>query len=315
VRVITEVEFRRLLGLAPASEASKSLPAEQVCAALGIDIGTLTRWERCGLVESCDGLFDFRDLVSLQTVTQLVSRGVSPAVIRVSLDALSRFLPGVERPLAQLSIIQSGSGDLVAELEGVLLTPSGQFEMRFEAAQRGPAADAEAQLHPLTLACGAEPGPEPSVESLIDEGLEHERSGDLARAEQAYRRAAAMAPGDPTAHFNLGNVLLTAGRLEAAAERFAQAAALDPGHARAWFNLAHVRDELGDPHAALGNLKRAIAADRAYADAYFNLADLAERLGEFEAAAKAWDDYLRLDRASDWAGQARRRREALRRRA
>ena len=49
------------------------------------------------------------------------------------LDALSGFLPGVDRPLAQLSILVSDSGELVAELEEALLTPSGQLELRFDA--------------------------------------------------------------------------------------------------------------------------------------------------------------------------------------
>ena len=91
IRILSEVAFREAVGLeAPAEAASKSLSGKQVCRALGIDARVLQRWEHCGLVRSRDGQYDFRDLVSLRTVTGLVARGVSAVVIRKSLDALGR---------------------------------------------------------------------------------------------------------------------------------------------------------------------------------------------------------------------------------
>jgi Flp pilus assembly protein TadD len=303
LRILSETQFRELVGLEAVPDGSgKSLSPEQVCATVGIDAQTLRRWEHCGLVRPHDGLYDFRDLVSLRTVSALVNRGVSAVVIRASLDALGRFLPGVERPLAQLNMLVSDRGELAAEVEQALLTPSGQLEMRFDA-PRPPADDDQP-----SLVIAAERG----SAAWIDEGLEQEESGDLARAEQAYRRAAAISPQDAMPRFNLGNVLLAAGRLRAAAQHFEQAVALDAGHARAWFNLAHVSDQLGDQHAAIAHLRRAIAADSAYADAYFNLGDLAERLGDEPTARGAWEGYLRLDPASEWGVQARTRLRKLR---
>jgi len=301
IRIISETEFRETLGLAtPPETAPKSLSTQQLCGTLGIDARTLQRWEHCGLVRGHDGMYDFTDLVSLRTVTSLVARGVSPVVIRTSLDALSAFMPGADRPLAQLNMIVSDSGELVAELEEALLTTSGQFEMRFDA----PAEPARA----LSLV----PGDTRDSDAWIEAGLEHEEKGELDKAEHAYRRAAALAPSDATPQFNLGNILLAGGRLEAAAERYAQAVALDPAHARAWFNLAHVQDALKDRQSALKYLRRAVAADPACADAHFNLADLAERLGDRQTAAAAWDDYIRLDPAGEWSAEARRRLHALR---
>lgn len=305
IRIVSENEFREILGLdAPAGGEGKTLTAAQVCAALGIDARTLQRWEHCGLVRSSSGRYDFRDLTSLRTVTGLVARGVSPVVIRKSLDALSKHLPGADRPLAQLNILVSDSGDLVAELEEALLTQSGQLEIRFDAAAEQP----RVGPRPLSLVRADTR----DAAAWIELGLGHEEAGDLEQAEHAYRRAAALAPSDPAPQFNLGNVLLSGGRLEAAAERFAQAVALDPGHAAAWFNLAHAQDELGDRQGALRYLRRAISADPAYADAHYNLADLAERMGDRLAAEAAWDEYLRLDPSSQWAKEARRRLQALR---
>lgn len=317
IEIVSETRFREILGLeSPPDAAPKALSAQQVCSALGIDPRTLQRWEHCGLVRSHDGCYDFRDLVSLRTVTGLVARGVSPVVIRSSLDALGAFLPGVDRPLAQLSILVSESGELVAEIEEALVTPSGQLHLRFD--------QAGARVDEKSEAGGADVGDAPARLSFaradardsaawIEAGLRHEDDGDLDKAGNAYRRAAALAPSDAVPQFNLGNVLLAGGRLEAAAERFAQAVALDPSHAQAWFNLAHVQDALHDQRSAMKYLRRAIAADPGYADAHFNLADLAERLGDREAAVAAWDDYLRLDPASEWGVEARRRLQALRR--
>jgi DNA-binding transcriptional MerR regulator len=304
VRVVSEPEFREILGLSePATEAGKSLGAQQICAALGISERTLQRWEHCGLVRSSGGRYDFRDMVSLRTVTDLVARGVSPVVIRRSLDALSRHLPGVDRPLAQLNILQSDSGELVAEIEDALLTQSGQLEIRF-----GLDSEPKPECRPLSLVRGDER----DAAAWIELGLEHEENGDLEQAEHAYRRAAAMAPTDPSPHFNLGNVLLAGGRLEAAAERYSQAVALEPSHASAWFNLAHVQDSLGDRQSAMRYLRRAIAADPAHADAHFNLGDLAERMGDRLTAEAAWDEYVKLDPASEWGREAHRRLKALR---
>jgi tetratricopeptide (TPR) repeat protein len=306
IRILSEVAFREAVGLeAPAEAASKSLSGKQVCRALGIDARVLQRWEHCGLVRSRDGQYDFRDLVSLRTVTGLVARGVSAVVIRKSLDALGAFLPDVDRPLAQLNILVSDSGELVAELEEALLTQSGQLEFRFEGLGKA-AGDAPRALS-LVRADTRDSA------AWIEAGLEHEEAGDLEKAEHSYRRAAALAPNDAAPQFNLGNVLLAGGRLEAAAERYAQAVALDATHAQAWFNLAHVQDALKDRPSAFKYLRKAIAADPTYADAHFNLADLAERMGDRATAAAAWDDYLRLDPKSEWSAEARRRLHRLRR--
>lgn len=304
IRIICESEFREAVGLEPPADSrGKSLTAAQVCAALSIDTRALQRWEHGGLVRAHEGRYDFRDLVSLRAVTNLVARGVRPSVIRKSLEHIKSFLPGVDRPLAQLNILVSASGELVAELEEALLTTTGQLEIRFDAAPN--------RMHEVKSISIVRNQPADSA-AWIESGLEHEEAGDLENAERAYRSAVSLSPGDPSPHFNLGNVLLQQGRLEPAAEQFARAAALNPAHARAWFNLAHVQDARGDRPGARQSLHRAIAADPGYADAHYNLADLCDRLGEREAAEAAWSAYIRLDASSEWGREARRRLSALR---
>lgn len=299
LKIISELEFREMIGLDPAPAGdSKTLDATQVAKALGVDARALDRWAQFGLVRPLEGRYDFRDLVSLKTVTELVARGVSPAVIRQSLEGLVGVLPGVDRPLAQLRVLVSDTGELVAELEDALLGPGGQLHLNFE---RKPAAASE----PGAASLRAEI--ERGSADWAAEGLARERAGDTAGAERAYRRAISEEPSNGVLQMNLGNVLLARGRLHAAAERLAQAVALDPSLSRAWYNLAYVEDELGRRKSALRSLRRAIGADGAFADAYFNLADLSERLGLHDQAQRAWREYLKLEPNGESAAEARRR--------
>jgi tetratricopeptide (TPR) repeat protein len=304
LRILTERTFRELIGLdaAPAVEG-KTLEAVQVAAALGIEPRVLERWEHLGLVPSSGGRYDFRDLVSLRTVTDLVARGVRPLVIQRSLEGLTGLIAGVDRPLAQLKILVSDAGRLVAELEDALLSPGGQLELKFD--RTANPVDGEA----LTLVAAEDYR---DAAAWVAAGLGHEGTGDLAQAERAYRRAIRLDPSDPSAQLNLGNVLLERGRPDAAVERFAQAAALDPDCARAWYNLAYAQDELGRRRAALVSLRRAVRADPTFADARYNLAELCERMDEREEAARNWAEYLRLEPGGDWASEARRRLAVLR---
>lgn len=306
IDICSEDEFRERVGLDPVQpERLKSLPLDQVAATVQLSPDTIVRWTRLGLIRDRDGLYDFQDLVSLRTIAHLVAKGVGSTRIRASLESLARLIPGVERPLSQLTLLVTDSGELAAEIEEAILTSSGQLEMNFE-----PRSDGSTRSHSIATPT---PGQERSdIEHLIDDGVMHESQGELERAEALFRRAVELAPLDATAHFNLGNVLLAEGRFDAACERFEQAVSLDGTHARAWFNLAHAQEALGREARALESLRRAVATDEEYADAYYNLADLAQRLGERGLAENSWRAYLRLDPSSEWAEEARRRLRDLR---
>src|SRR5690606_37773950 len=130
LRIVSEAEFREIVGLDPreASEG-KAYNAEQIAAMTGVDPLTLRRWVQLSLVRSRDGRYDFRYIVSLRTIADLVSLGVRPEVIASSLHALARVLPGTERPLAQLRLIAAGSGDLLAEIGSGLIGKDGQLRL------------------------------------------------------------------------------------------------------------------------------------------------------------------------------------------
>jgi Flp pilus assembly protein TadD len=66
----------------------------------------------------------------------------------------------------------------------------------------------------------------PYVHGML--GAIRQREGDLAAAIAHYNRCLELAPGDPTAWTNRGEILLRSGRLEEAARDLAEAAARDP---------------------------------------------------------------------------------------
>jgi tetratricopeptide (TPR) repeat protein len=302
ITVLGEAAFRERIGLDLAEAAGvKPLALAQVATALGVPPVNIERWEQLGLVRSSAGCFDFRDLVSLRTITELVAKGVNPTLIRESLEGLRDLLPGVDRPLAQLNILVAAPGRLVAELGDALLGPDGQWELNFDRSE-AMVATQHAVIHAVNSELDADLASE-----LVEEGLLAEDRGEFDLAEECYQRASRADPHDPSPHFNLGNVLLTQHRYEEAAEQFSQALSLDPDHTRALFNAAHVHEAMGQPREALRCLRRAVTVDPGFVDAHFNLADLCDRLEMTEAAQRAWEDYLRLDPVGPWADEARRR--------
>ncbi len=302
--ICTEYHFRERAGLEPCeSGMEKHLRADQVASALGVTTEKILRWERAGLVRGHDGKYDFRDMVSLKTIAELVERGVKPLRIRRSLAGLLGVLPGVDRPLLQLRLLDDDDGNLCADMgDNLVVAPDGQLHMRFDdKGDQGGGPPTPLRLTAETV----------SVDDLLDAGCDAERHGDFVVAEDYYRRAIDIAPTDARGQFNLGNALAGQGRIDAAGERFAQAAALDPANPASWYNLAVSQEHLGRMEEARASLRRACQADPQYADAWFNLAYLSEEAGAIEDARTQWATYLRLDQTSEWAVEARRRLNAL----
>src|SRR5205823_8655933 len=82
-----------------------------------------------------------------------------------------------------------------------------------------------------------------------------------------YRRAVAVAPTDPEAHYGLGQLLHFHGSNDAARAEFQVALRLRPGwsHASAWLGTTEMDAQPADLPAAIRHLKAAVAADERYA--------------------------------------------------
>src|SRR5437016_11001837 len=114
---------------------------DEVQRILGLTEKQLDYWERLRLVspqkEKGIRYYDFRDLIGLRTVKQLVENGVPANRLRRSLAALREKLAHVHTPLAGLRVLSDGK-DVVVESEGARLEPlSGQFVLNFETRELG----------------------------------------------------------------------------------------------------------------------------------------------------------------------------------
>jgi len=293
IRIISEEEFLEDIGhkaRGPALE--KRYTADEICDLTGATRDKLRRWEQLGLIRSSGGRFDFQDLISLRTLTELVERGVRPEVINRSLKGLASVLPRTERPLAQLQIVTENSRTLMAELDGCHITAEGQFMLDFDGSPR--------------LSLGLEWKAEPdNADAWLECGRQAEENEEFEQAADAYRRAIALDPAIPAAFFNLGNVLRAQGRPDAALELFRLAVTLDSTLSEAWYNIADIHEEQDRVPEAIENLKQSISACTTFADAYYNLALCFEKMGERQNARNCWSEYIRLDPVSDWANVAR----------
>ncbi len=295
IEILAEETFlQRLQGATPhPAAADRTCTLAQAARALRVDPQVIRRCEQFGLIRSIGGALAFRDLVSLRAIIRLLDDGMSPAAIAQGLARLSRHLPEVDQPLAQVRLIREGGGELLAELQGRRIDGRGQLVFIFE--PLGPAPSIE-----LLQAHCAE------AERLFAEAAALEEAGAVEAAMSAYSALLERDPRFAEAHFNLGNLLLQGGRLGEAERRYRLALEADPVFAAALYNLGYLYVEQDRYEEAGQALARALEIDPAYADARFNLALCCEQLGRRREAVAHWRDYLRLQPRGECADFARR---------
>jgi tetratricopeptide (TPR) repeat protein len=148
--------------------------------------------------------------------------------------------------------------------------------------------------------------PGESPDELFEQAQVAEEAEDFEAAERLYRKVMRIDAGEPTAAFNLGNLLRGSGRKVEAEAAYRAAIKAEPRFAEAWYNLADLLDDQNQPDKAVACLERALEADPAYADALFNLGLLLQRMQRHTDAARCWRRYLVIDADSSWATRAKR---------
>src|SRR6476646_9925118 len=97
---------------------------EDVQRILGLTGKQLDTWDRLRLVSPRTDMggrsYDFRDLIGLRTVKQLVEKGVSANRLQRTVAALRDKLSQVHVPLAELRVLSDGK-DVIVEREGARL--------------------------------------------------------------------------------------------------------------------------------------------------------------------------------------------------
>jgi Flp pilus assembly protein TadD len=118
--------------------------------------------------------------------------------------------------------------------------------------------------------------------------------GRLAEAEDALRRAVALAPAAFGPLFNLGNVLLARENYAEAAQTYRNALRIDANFPGAHNNLGQALQRLGRFAEAAAAFREAVRLAPNAAELRINLAGALQLQGEWHEAATAWAEAMRL---------------------
>jgi len=271
---------------------------EDVQRILGLTSKQLERWDRLRLVsaqkEDGERYYDFRDLIGLRTIKQLLEKGVTANRLQKAVSALREKLERVDTPLSQLRILSDGKDVLVAQGTGRLEPVSGQFVLNFETREL------QESVRVITK--------ERSAEEWLAMALGYEADKRTrAQAMEAYDRCVEADPTNVGALLNCGTLYYEDANFEKATEYFGRAVAADDESALAHFNLGSVLEEMGQVEEARQHLRRAVMLEPGYCDAHYNLAFVCEKLHAFPEAREHWQTYVKLDPVGPWAAYARQR--------
>lgn len=315
LEVLSETSLWQRLGLVENEQNVRRLYTPAMLAQLlHVSLTTIRRWHRRGLIVPVREVhrlpyFDFQEVATARRLAQLVAAGASPAAIEKKLAELARYVPDVERPLAQLSVIVEGRQLLLRQGEG-LVEPGGQRRFDFDALEAPVDANEAAsnELAESTVLAFPQPQDRPlEPTDLLNLAAQAEDDEQWDVAVDFYR--AALAAGGPKAEvcFQLAEVLYRTGDLAGARERYYIAIELDEDYVEARANLGCLLIELGQPELAVAAFTGALRHHGEYPDAHYHLARTLDELGRLQEAEEHWRSFLRLAPGSPWADDARRR--------
>lgn len=316
LEILTETQLWQRLGLVDAEQDIHRLYTPAMLAELlGVPVAVIRRWQRRGLIVPVREVrrlayFDFQEVATARRLAELLAAGISPAAIEKKLEKLVRYLPGVQRPLTQLSVIVEGKQILLRQGDG-LIEPGGQLRFDFEAAETPAHEPSPFDADPVLSVIGRREAGEHAVtaEQMCQMAAELEEAGLVEPAAEMYR--AAMAAGGPTPEicFQVAELLYRIGDLSGARERYYMAIELDEDYVEARSNLGCVLAETGQLELAAAAFQGALAYHADYADAHYHLARILDDLGRTEDAIAHWQVFLQLAPDNPWAEQARCRLE------
>ncbi len=324
VEVIHETDFWQRLGMVEAEQSVKRLHTPAMLAhLLSVPVSVIRRWHRRGLIIPARTVhklpyFDFTEVATARRLAELVAGGATPESIERRLDELSDFLPDVERPLAQLSVLIEGKRILLRQGEG-LIEPGGQLRIDFDALEH---VENEPEDHSATtilsfqtlstssrsdLLFPAQVQPTPDEDPLLSEAYEAEDRGDLQLAVDFYHSVLARDGARADICFQLGELLYRIGQVEAARERYFMAIELDESFVEARASLGCVLAETGRRDLAVAAFMGTLQLHNDYPDVHYNLARTLDELGRHSEAEPYWHSFLELSPGSPWADEARER--------
>lgn len=316
LEIISETQLWQRLGMVDQELNIRGLYTPAMLAdLLKVSVATIRRWHRRGLIVPVREVhrlpyFDFQEVATARHLAQLLAAGASAAAIERKLAELSRYVPEVERPLAQLSVIVEGQRILLRQGEG-LLEPGGQMRFDFcaidsQARQRESGeSDVEPTLPMLrpedTFADFATPAEMLEFAGRLDD------EGNLEAAADMYRAVLSAAGPRAEVCFQLAELLYRTGDIMAARERYYMAIELDEDYVEARANLGCVLAETGRLSLAVAAFEGALEFHPDFPDAHYHLARTLDELDRHDEAEFHWRTFVGLTPSSPWADEARAR--------
>ena len=345
LEVIHETALWESMGLLPSEGAVRKLYTPAMLAdLLDVPIAVIRRWHRRGLIVPVREVhrlayFDFQEIATARHLAKLLQAGATPAAIENKLAQLARWLPHVDRPLAQLSVITEGRELLLRQGEG-LVDASGQRRFDFDATD-----DSATEPQPLNAPFvpgssdvqrgeisrtdqshekdgSDEPGIVPihqfksgeesgvmSKSDLLQQAAEMEDRGLLEEAVDTYRTVLAITGPDAAVNFEMAELLYRLGDISAARERYYVTLELDDDFVEARANLGCVLAETGQLELAVAAFEGALVRHDGYPDVHYQLGRTLDELGRVDEALEHWRHFAALapDSDSPWATEARDR--------
>ena len=310
IEVISETQLWQRLGLIDGEQNVYCLYTPGMLAdLLKVPAAVIRRWRRRGLIVPIREVrrlpyFDFQEVATARRLAELLAAGTSPAAVEKKLASLGRLLPGVHRPLAQLSVIVEGKDLLLRQGEG-LIDADGQLRIDFEADQPPEVAIG---IDPIDIALIEDElsGDAPlGGDRLCQLAVDLEDAGRLEEAAEMYRAVLAAEGPSAEVSFLLAELLYRQGDLGAARERYYAAIELDEDFVEARANLGCVLADAGQQELAVAAFRGALAYHADYPDAHYHLAHTLDDLRERDEAETHWRAFLELSATSPWAEEAR----------
>lgn len=319
LEVLVESDLWRRLGLVDFEQEIHRLYTPAMLAELlDVPVAVIRRWHRRGLIVPTREVrrlpyFDFREVATARRLAELLAAGVSPEAIEKKLAALGRYLPNIQRPLAQLSVIVEGRDILLRRGDG-LMEPGGQRRFDFEGAatvseppaelQPGRPADtsqstehAASQTNRPTHASSPSASPDQTRVADSQDSPADIISPSTFSTTQWHpgwepEVTARPGPEDPQALEELADELEIAGQLREATEMVRAAMAAGGPTPELCFRLADLLYRLGDVPAARERYYMAIELDDDFVEARANLGCVLAETGDLELAVAAFEGAL-----------------------
>ena len=319
LEVISETQLWERLGFVEGDEDVQRLytPA-MVAELLKVPVSCIRKWHRKGLIRPHKEIhrlpyFDFQEVNTARRLAEMVEGGASPTRIRKNLEQLAEFLPDIERPLAQLSVIIEGKDVLLRRDDGIV-EPNGQIRLDFDLGEPETNEETDESDDFRLLFPSIETQIEEdtdyrdwSFEDLVELACAREDEGQIEEAIEVYRTVLISFGPKAEINFQLAELLYRQGEIEAARERYYMAIELDEEFVEARANLGCVLAELGQDELAVSAFQGALEFHTHFPDVHFHLARTLDRLKRSDEAEDHWREFLRMSPESSWAEEARER--------